>query len=93
MGLKDAIQNRVVRWVLEDSPLIGWVNGYKTIIGNTLTVASLVVLGIQQGLLQTGICPAWEYCGFIDGGYAVIGFLLGLLTRYVGKAHKEVKGE
>lgn len=92
MGIKTFLADKLLKWVLESkiSP-IGWLDGYKTLIGNVLTVASAVLLvGIEQ-LTAIGVCPAWQYCAFLTSTNAFIILLLSLLTKLVGEWHKKVK--
>lgn len=87
MGLKTKILDKVLQWFLESkvSP-IGWLNGFKTVIGNVLTIASALLLAIENAF-----CPGWEYCSQLDQGQAVIAFLLSLLVKLVGEWHKKDK--
>jgi uncharacterized membrane protein SirB2 len=83
MSIFGKLQTNVVHWILESklSP-VGWLNGYKTIIGDILTVLSGVVL-----IFQNQFCPGWEVCPYLDQAQVIIAFLLSLLVKMVGQWH------
>jgi hypothetical protein len=82
-AIKRKLFDVVLSWLLESkiSP-IGWLNGYKTVIGNILTAISGVLLIIEQSF-----CPGPEWCAYVAGGQALIAFLLSLIVKLVGEWH------
>ena len=84
MSIKTFLFDTVLRWALESkiSP-IGWLNGYKTIIGNILSIISGTLVAVQ-----TAFCPGWSYCGYIDSSIAFIALLMSLLIKLVGEWHR-----
>jgi len=87
MGIKQTITDKVLQWILESkvSPL-KWLDGWKTVIGNVLTIISTALLGVQQWL-----CPGWEYCEQLDAANVFILWLMSLLVKFVGEWHKKDK--
>lgn len=87
MTIKTALLDRLLQWVLESkvSP-IGWLNGYKHIIGNVLSIVSGLLVAIQQAF-----CPGWDMCSYVEQGIALIAFLLALLVKLVGEWHRKDK--
>ena len=85
------IKARIIRWFLEDSPVFGWLDGYKTYVGNILTVASLVVIAAEKAMMTIGVCPMADWCQYFHQIDAVIALLLSLLVKLVGEWHKKDK--
>ncbi len=99
--IKRKIADKVLAAVLESnvSP-IGWLNGYKTIIGTILQGIGGILAAVSAALLavQQVLCPGWEYCGQLDATILAVavlsGFvtkLSGLLIKYLGEWHKAQK--
>ena len=86
-AIKRKFLDVVLNWILGSklSP-IGWLNGYKTIIGNILTAVSGVLLIVEQSF-----CPGPEWCAWLASGQALIAFLLSLIVKLVGEWHHAVK--
>lgn len=87
MSIKTAIIDKALQFLLESkiSP-VGWLDGYKTTIGNVLTIISGALLAAQSAF-----CPGWQYCSHIDAGIALTALLLSLLVKLVGEWHKKDK--
>lgn len=101
MGLKSWIVDKMLMRVLESkvSP-VGWLNGYKTLIGTTLKGLGDIVAAVSGLLLgvQQIMCPGWTYCTHLEASIlalatasAIIVRLSGLLVQLVGEWHSEVK--
>lgn len=101
MSIKNWFIDKVLMTVLESkvSP-IGWLNGYKTLIGTLLkglgdivAAVSALLLGVQQVM-----CPGWQYCAHLETSIlvcttasAVIVRISGLLIQLVGEWHYDIK--
>ena len=83
MSIRTKILDQLLKWLLESkiSP-IGWLNVYKTILGNVLTAISGLLIVVEQSF-----CPGPEWCAYIAQGQALIAFLLSLIVKLVGEWH------
>jgi hypothetical protein len=91
MSIRIKILDRLLNWLLGSrlSP-IGWINGYKTIIGNILTAVSGIILILQQALCG-GIESFAGFCEMLDKGEAFTALLISLLFKLVGEWHSAEK--
>lgn len=64
------------------APILNWVNGYKRVIGNVLTMAGTIVLGLQN---------VWPELAILQEVNAWIVILAGALSSTVGDLHARAK--
>lgn len=78
--------NQLLIFLFSKLPILNWVDGYKTKIGDTLAKLSVILLALQQGLLEWGI-----QIPLLDKSYAWVTLLIGFLAKWIGEAHAAAK--
>lgn len=78
------MKTRIIRWFLEDVPIIKWLNGNKTTISRAAMFSSAVLWALQVYFPEYAPIPASEY----DAKLAMILSYLGI---EIGTIHKEAK--